>query len=141
MQALEASADERLAGIAAKAVKESTYHLRRSRDWMVRLGDGTEESHRRLHNAVDELWGYTDELFEPTPLELGLIDSGVAVDSSTLKPAWQRSVAATLEEATLECPAGDWSVRGGREGIHTEHLGHLLSELQFMQRAYPGLEW
>lgn len=141
MQALQGSADPRLAEIAAKAVKESTYHLRRSRDWMLRLGDGTEESHRRLQAAVDDLWGYTHELFESDELETGLIEQGVAVDSAALRPTWEKAVTATLEEATLTPPDGSWSVRGGREGIHTEHLGHLLSELQFMQRAYPGLEW
>lgn len=141
MQALQDSTDPRLAGIAAKAVKESTYHLRRSRDWVLRLGDGTEESHRRLQSAVDDLWGYTDELFEPDALETGLVKAGIAVDSAALRPAWDAAVRATLEEATITVPAGDWSVRGGRQGIHTESLGHLLSELQFMQRAYPGLQW
>lgn len=141
MRALQDSADSRLAGIADKAVKESTYHLRRSRDWMLRLGDGTEESHGRLQAAVNDLWGFTHELFEPDDLEASLIEQGIAVDSAALKPAWERAVAATLDEATLVAPDGEWSVRGGRQGIHTEHLGHLLSELQFMQRAYPGLEW
>ena len=141
MQEMLGSADERLAAIAAKAVKESRYHLRRSRDWLLRLGDGTEESNRRLQGAVDELWGYTPELFETDPLESKLVAAGVAVDSATLKPAWEQAVRDTLEEATIVPPAGDWSVRGGREGLHTEYLGHLLSDLQFMQRAYPGLEW
>jgi ring-1,2-phenylacetyl-CoA epoxidase subunit PaaC len=141
MQALLESEDTQLAGIAAKTVKESKYHLRRSRDWVLRLGDGTEESHRRLQSAVEELWGYTDELFELDALETSLVAKGIAVDSSALRPAWDAAVRATLEEATITVPAGDWSVRGGRQGIHTESLGHLLSELQFMQRAYPGLEW
>lgn len=141
MRALQGSTDSRLAGIADKAVKESTYHLRRSRDWMLRLGDGTEESHDRLQTAVNDLWGYTHELFEPDDLEASLIEQGIAVDSAALKPDWERAVAATLDEATLVAPDGDWSVRGGRQGIHTEYLGHLLSDLQFMQRAYPGLEW
>ena len=141
MQALLESADQQLADIAAKAVKECKYHLRRSRDWMLRLGDGTEESRRRLQTAVDDLWGYTDELFELDALETSLVAAGIAVDSPALKPAWDAAVRDTLAEATIELPAGDWSVRGGRQGIHTESLGHLLSELQFMQRAYPGLEW
>ncbi|MEQ8516982.1 MAG: 1,2-phenylacetyl-CoA epoxidase subunit PaaC, partial [Chromatocurvus sp.] len=141
MQELLASRDERLAAIAAKTVKESRYHLRRSRDWMLRLGDGTEESHGRLQRALDELWGYTPELFEMDALETSLAAAGVAVDSKALRPAWERAVRDTLAEATLVMPSGDWSVRGGREGLHTEYLGHLLSDLQFMQRAYPGLEW
>lgn len=141
MQALLASADERLSAIAAKAVKESRYHLRRSRDWILRLGDGTPESHERLQHALDELWGYTAELFEMDALETSLAAEGVAVNSTALKPAWERAVQDTLVEATMALPGDDWSVRGGREGLHTEYLGHLLSDLQFMQRAYPGLEW
>jgi len=141
MSQLCASADERLASIAAKAVKESRYHRRRSRDWMLRLGDGTEESHRRLQRAVQDLWGYTPELFEADALESALAATGVAVDSTALRPSWERAVRDTLAEATIEVPKEDWSVRGGREGLHTEFLGHLLSDLQFMQRAYPGLEW
>jgi ring-1,2-phenylacetyl-CoA epoxidase subunit PaaC len=141
MQCLSESSDERLAAIAAKAVKESRYHLRRSRDWMLRLGDGTAESHSRLQSAIDDLWGYTPELFEMDELEQGLANSGVAVDSAALKAQWQLAVGETLDEATIALPAGDWSVTGGRQGMHTEHLGHMLSDLQFVQRAYPGLEW
>ncbi len=141
MERLQDSSDETLAAIAAKAVKECRYHLRRSRDWMLRLGDGTAESHQRLQSAVDGLWGYTSELFELDELEQGLVDAGVAVDRSTLKADWEKSVRATLSEATIDFPESDWSVRGGRAGLHTEHLGHMLSDLQFMQRAYPGLEW
>ena len=141
MEALRQSADETLAAIAEKAVKESRYHLRRSRDWMLRLGDGTVESHGRLQRAVDELWGYTPELFAVDELEQELADAGIAVDAASLRPAWEQSVTATLAEATLQRPAGGWEVSGGRRGIHTESLGHMLSELQFMQRAYPGLQW
>ena len=141
MERLQDSSDETLAAIAAKAVKECRYHLRRSHDWMLRLGDGTEESHRRLQRAVDDLWGYTSELFELDELEQELAAAGVAVDSPTLKADWEKSVRATFSEATIDLPESDWSVRGGREGLHTEHLGHMLSDLQFMQRAYPGLEW
>jgi ring-1,2-phenylacetyl-CoA epoxidase subunit PaaC len=141
MHALLDSSDQQLAGIAAKTVKESKYHLRRSRDWILRLGDGTAESHQRLQTAVDDLWGYTHELFELDELETSLVAAGIAVDSSALKPAWAAAVRTTLDEATIVVPADGWSVRGGRQGMHTESLGHLLSELQFMQRAYPGLEW
>ncbi len=141
MECLESSSDETLSAIAAKAVKESRYHLRRSRDWMLRLGDGTEESHNRLQKAVDDLWGYTAEIFELDELEQGLANEGIAVDTTALKSNWETAVAAVLGEATIDVPQGDWSIRGGRQGMHTEHLGHMLSNLQFMQRAYPGQEW
>ena len=141
MQSLCDSADRTLSAIAGKAVKESRYHLRRSREWMLWLGDGTQESHRRLQRAIDDLWGYTEEMFESDDLTAHLIAQNIAVESAALKDAWQQKVSATLREATLSAPSPSWSVRGGRAGIHTEYLGHLLSELQFMQRAYPGLEW
>jgi len=135
------STDNRFAAIAGKAVKECQYHLRRSRDWMLRLGDGTPQSHQRLQKALDDLWGYTPELFEMDELEQKLVDEGIAVDSAALKTDWEQAVRATFAEATIEVPVGDWSVTGGRQGLHTEHLGHMLSDLQFVQRAYPGLEW
>jgi ring-1,2-phenylacetyl-CoA epoxidase subunit PaaC len=141
MTQLQASSDPQLAAIADKVVKEARYHLRRSHDWMLRLGDGTEESHRRLQRAVDDLWGYTPELFEMDELEQALAAAGVGVDSSALRPAWEAAVRATLGEATVTVPDSSWEIRGGRHGYHTEHLGHLLSELQFVQRAYPGLQW
>lgn len=141
LERLAASTDAQLAAIAAKAVKESRYHLRRSRDWMLRLGDGTEESRRRVQAGLEEVWGYTAELFEMDEAERQLAADGVAVDRSTLRAEWDRIVDAVLAEATLARPAGDWSVSGGRRGMHTEHLGHMLSELQFLQRAYPGLQW
>ncbi len=135
------SADETLAAIAAKAIKESRYHLRRSEEWVKRLGDGTSESHDRIQRAFNDVWGYTHELFEVDKTEQNLIDSGIAVDRPALQTDWERYVQLLLDEATLETPDGQWSIRGGREGLHTEHLGYLLAELQFMQRAYPGLEW
>jgi len=141
LEKLTASNDAQLAAIAAKALKESRYHLRRSRDWMLRLGDGTQESHRRLQAALDDLWGYTAEFFEMEEAEQRLAAAGVAVDRSVLRGEWDRLVDGVLAEATLQRPAGDWSVGGGRRGIHTEHLGHMLSELQYLQRAYPGLQW
>jgi ring-1,2-phenylacetyl-CoA epoxidase subunit PaaC len=141
MEALLDSSDETLAAIAAKAVKESRYHLRRSHDWMLRLGDGTEESRERMQRAVEDLWGYIPEMFEMDELEQELAQAGIGVDAAALKDQWERTVRATLAEATLEEPAGDWSVRGGRQGIHTEALGHMLSDMQFVQRAYPGLQW
>ncbi|PLW82374.1 phenylacetate-CoA oxygenase subunit PaaI [Kineobactrum sediminis] len=141
MEQMLSSTDPTLAAIAAKAVKESRYHLRRSRDWVLRLGDGTEESHQRMQTAINELWGYNAELFEMDTLEADLAGQGIAVDTTALRQPWSAAVQATLAEATLAVPETDWSVRGGRQGLHTESLGHLLSELQFIQRAYPGLEW
>ena len=135
------SSDETLAAIAGKAIKESTYHLRRSTDWIMRLGDGTQESHQRLQRAVDELGGFTPELFEMDELEIVLQQRGVAVDRSAIQGSWESRVRSTLEAATLTQPETSWRVGGGRRGIHTEHLGHLIGELQFLQRAYPGLEW
>ena len=140
-EALTDSRDETLVAIAAKAIKESRYHLRRSRDWIVRLGDGTEESHARLQAGINELWPYTPEFFEMNAQEQGLADAGYAVDRSALKEPWERSVHAILSEATISVPDDGRCIRGGREGIHTEHLGYLLADLQFLQRAYPGLKW
>ena len=140
-EALSSSADETIAAIAAKAVKECRYHLRRSRDWLLRLGDGTEESHRRVQAGLDEVWPFTAELFEMPDCEQQLFGEGIAADRAALKPGWDELVMATLEEATLTPPDTSNVIRGGREGIHTEHLGHMLSEMQFMQRTYPGLEW
>lgn len=140
-EALSHSADPQLAAIGAKAVKESRYHFRRSRDWMLRLGDGTEESHQRCQRALDELWIYTSELFETDPLVEGLASDGIAVDTAALRSGWNETVAETLAAATLSVPAGEVNVSGGRSGIHTDDLGFLLAELQFMQRAYPGLQW
>ena len=141
LTALAASSEPTLAAIGEKTLKESTYHLRRSRDWMLRLGDGTTESHDRAQRAADELWGYTRELFEPSGAEARLTAAGVTGDRASLEPVWREEVAATFAEATLRMPDNAWSIRGGRDGVHTEHLGFLLAEMQFMQRAYPGQRW
>jgi ring-1,2-phenylacetyl-CoA epoxidase subunit PaaC len=138
---LAESRDDTLAAIAAKAIKESRYHLRRSRDWVLRLGDGTEESHRRTQAAVDSLWGYTHEMFEMDETERLLADSGIAVDTTRLRDEWHRQVSSILTEATLSVPEDGWAVRGGRIGYHTENLGHLLTEMQFVHRSYPGCQW
>lgn len=140
-QQLEASSDQMLASIAAKAIKESHYHLRRSRDWIIRLGDGTEESHSRSQNAFNQLWGYANEMFDMPGDEIQLLDAGIAVDRASLRQGWDTTVRETLQEATLEIPAGDWTIGGGREGVHSEHLGFLLAEMQFLQRTYPGSQW
>ncbi len=141
LEQLIKSTDSELAAIAAKAVKESHYHLRRSHEWVLRLGDGTEESHAKIQCAFDALWGYTPELFEMTAAETALLASGVSVDRAALRGAWNEGLEAVLAEATLRRPADGWKVTGGRNGVHTEHHGHLLCEMQFLQRAYPGLRW
>jgi ring-1,2-phenylacetyl-CoA epoxidase subunit PaaC len=142
---LTASTDARIAEIAAKAVKEVAYHVERSADWVVRLGDGTEESHHRMQRAIDDLWPYTGELFTADAIDLELADDGIAVDARTLRESWLTAIGAVLAEATLTLPQGEWMQgghdRGGKQGIHTEHLGHLLAEMQFLQRAYPGAQW
>jgi ring-1,2-phenylacetyl-CoA epoxidase subunit PaaC len=141
-EAMKSSSDNRLVAIASKAIKESRYHLRHSKQWLLRLGDGTAESHQRLQAAINQLAEFTGELFDVDELEKALLTQGVAVDTAKLKDQWLAEVNATFKEATVEMPvAMDWHQTGGRSGLHTEHLGHLLSELQFMQRAYPGLEW
>ncbi len=138
---LAQSADRDLAAIAAKSVKEVGYHLRRSRDLLVRLGDGTEESHKRMQVALDELWGYRSELFAMDALETRLHHDGIAVDRSALEDEWLLQVQTDLDEATLLLPEGEWQVSGGREGNHSEHLGHMLDEMQCLHRSHPGAEW
>ena len=140
-RAMMKSSDATLAAIAAKSEKESAYHLRHSSEWMVRLGDGTEESHRRAQTAVDDLWAYTGEMFEVDDSERALIERGVAVDPATLRPQWLATVSNAVGEATLALPKSGWMQQGGRSGKHSEHLGHLLSELQSMQRTFPGATW
>jgi ring-1,2-phenylacetyl-CoA epoxidase subunit PaaC len=140
-RAMIKSKDATLAAIAAKSEKESAYHLRHSSEWMVRLGDGTDESHRRAQVAVDDLWAFTGEMFVADDSERGLIESKVAIDPATLRPKWLQTVANGLTEATLVQPTGEWMQQGGRHGRHSEHLGHLLSELQSMQRSFPGATW
>jgi ring-1,2-phenylacetyl-CoA epoxidase subunit PaaC len=140
-RAMTASTDPTLAAIAAKSEKESAYHLRHSGEWVIRLGDGTAESHARAQAAVEDLWPYTGEWYEPDEAERGLIAGGVAVDPESLRETWSKTVATVLAEATLAVPSGDAFQRGGRDGRHSEHLGHLLSELQYLQRTYPGAKW
>jgi ring-1,2-phenylacetyl-CoA epoxidase subunit PaaC len=141
LSALCNSRDETLAAIATRCLKESQYHLRRSREWVVRLGDGTDESHSRVQKAFDELWGYTHEMFQSDKNEQALTEIGIAVDYREIREQWDRQVDAILAEATLERPNHARAIGGGRNGIHTEAFGPLLAELQYMQRAYPGLEW
>ncbi len=140
-QALSGSTDSTISGIAQRARREATYHLRHSSGWVGRLGDGTAESHDRMQAAVDRMWRYTDELFETDQIDVELASAGLGVDPSTLKPQWQVTVDSTLEAATLTRPADVFQTQGGRQGIHTEYLGSLLAEMQWMQRSYPGLAW
>ncbi len=136
------SKNETLAAIAAKSIKETIYHLRHSSEWMLRLGDGTEESHNRVQYAVNHLWCFTGEMFEMDTVDEYLLKEGIAVDLAKVKAQWNTKVAEILTQATLEIPPTDtYMIVGGRNGIHTEHLGHLLSEMQILTRTYPGAKW
>lgn len=141
LDALTRSADVRISGVAAKAAKEVAYHVERSGDWVIRLGDGTDESHAKMQAAIDNLWTYTGEMFIADADEVALIDAGIAADVRLLAAQWRRRVDAVMEEATLVAPASSHMQRGGKQGIHTEHFGYLLAEMQFLQRAYPGAQW
>ena len=130
-----------LAGIAAKALKETKYHVRHAADWVIKLGDGTDESHARAQRAVDDLWRFTGELFLSDDVERTLASGGRAVDPATFEAAWRSQVGEVLSRATLTVPETSWMQRGGRGGRHTEHLGHLLSEMQIVARSFPGARW
>ena len=138
---LTASKDATLAAIAAKAEKEMAYHVRHCGEWIIRLGDGTDESHQRCEDALADLWPFTGEMFEVDTSEQALIDAGIAVDPASLRAEWEKTLDHVFAEATLTRPADGWMQTGGRKGRHTEHLGHILSDLQYMQRSYPGLTW
>jgi len=138
---LAVSRDRRIAEIAAKALKEVMYHAERSADWVIRLGDGTELSHTRMQSGIDGLWMYTGEMFAADDTDLALAAEGVAADVGALLPAWRDRVAAVLDLATLTMPSAAWMQRGGKQGVHSEHLGHLLAEMQSLQRAHPGALW
>jgi len=140
-RAMTGSADATLAAIAAKSEKESAYHLRHSAEWMIRLGDGTAESHCRAQNALDALWAYTGEQFTPDAAERELVARRIAVDPEALREQWDNTIDKVLQRATLKRPADGWMQTGGRSGRHSEHLGHVLAELQFLQRSYPGATW
>ena len=133
---LQAGKDEQIAAIAAKALKEVTYHLRWSSEWVIRLGDGTEESHQRMLKAIDELWRYTGELFVAANYE-----KEAGFDVSLLKDDWMKNVSSVFEEATLPVPENVFMQTGGKTGVHTEHLGFILTELQYLQRTYPNAIW
>ena len=142
LQALAASSDARIAAIAAKGLKEVTYHLRRSGEWVERLGDGTEESRRRMLAAIDELWRFTGDLLAGDEIQQRLAAAGIAADSAAVASAWQATVAQVFERASLPVPPpASYFYLDGKRGLHTEHLGILLAEMQFLQRAYPGATW
>jgi ring-1,2-phenylacetyl-CoA epoxidase subunit PaaC len=140
-QALTSSADEVIAGVAGKAVKEAEYHLDHARSWVVRLGDGTEESHRRVQAGLEEVWPYAFELFERDALLDRLVPRGIAADPGVLRPAWEATVEAVLTEATLEVPETTWRPTGGRSGRHLTGFGYLLAEMQHLHRSHPGARW
>lgn len=134
--------DEQFRGMVEKHLKEVKYHLRHSREWVLRLGDGTEESHRRIQNSFEEVWMYTGEMFYQDEIDELLQEEGLAADAEDFKSDWKELVTETLEEATLDVPDFDqYMAEGGRKGFHTEHLGHLLAEMQHLRRSYPDADW
>lgn len=139
--ALAKSKDETLAGIAAKSVKEITYHLRHSSSWIDRFGNGTKESHARAQAALNELWRFSDDLFATTEGDQGLAKEGIAVDVSSLKAAWHKNIKAVFDRANLVIPEAAFMQHGSRQGVHTEHLGYLLAEMQHLPRMYPAAKW
>jgi len=141
MNELKKSNNETLAAIAEKGIKEVSYHFRFSSDWIKRLGDGTKQSHVKMQEAIDALWRYTDELFHQTAADKAMIEEGVGVDVSIFKEAYYKKVSDILTEATLIVPTEKYFQKGGKQGIHTEHMGFILAELQYMQRSYPNLKW
>jgi ring-1,2-phenylacetyl-CoA epoxidase subunit PaaC len=140
-EALQESRDRQIAAIAEKALKEVRYHLVWSGEWVIRLGDGTSESHRRIKGALEELWKFTGELFLPVAYEAEAERLAIGPDLTRLRPQWHLKVSSVLKEATLPVPEDGWMHLGGKQGTHTEHLGYLLAEMQFLQRAYPNSVW
>ncbi|MDB5822526.1 MAG: paaI [Herminiimonas sp.] len=142
LKGLTGSRDARIAAIAEKSLKEVTYHVRRSGDLVVRLGDGTEDSHRRMQASLDDLWMYTGEMFKDDAVDQAMHAEGAAPLPSSLREPCLAHLREICHEATLTLPSADaWMQKGGRQGVHTEHLGYLLAEMQFLQRAYPGAQW
>ncbi len=140
--ALRDSKDATVAAVAEKSLKEALYHRRWSSEWVIRLGDGTDESKARMQEAIDERWAFTGELFTPSEADTAMLGEGIGADLASLKSKWTSQVAEVLAEATLDMPAPDaWMQHGGKQGQHSEHLGYILAEMQYMQRAYPGMEW
>lgn len=140
-QQLVHSKDAQLAAIASKSLKEVTYHLRWSSEWVIRLGDGTSESNRRMNHALHEVWNFTGELFLPAAYETEMLEQGMGSDLKIVQQNWLQKTTEVFAEATLTIPGKSWAQQGGKQGIHTEHLGYILAEMQFLQRAYPGAAW
>ncbi|WP_034259449.1 1,2-phenylacetyl-CoA epoxidase subunit PaaC [Altibacter lentus] len=141
LEKLQYSKDDQLVAVAKKGIKEVSYHKRFSSDWVKRLGDGTEESRQKMQEAVDDLWRFTNELFLMTDAEKTMAANGIGVDIAQLKEEYYKEVSDVLKEATLTVPENTYFTKGGKEGIHTEHMGYILSELQYMQRTYPNMTW
>lgn len=140
-QAMTASTDETLRGIAGKAVKEVAYHVRHAGEWVIRLGDGTEESGRRMQDAAEALHPYTDELFQRSAAVATCVDEGIVPNPGAMREPWNRTIEAVFDQALLRIPEVSFPQSGGRTGRHGEEMGHLLAELQYMQRSYPGASW
>jgi ring-1,2-phenylacetyl-CoA epoxidase subunit PaaC len=141
LEELQNSTDTTLNAIAKKSIKEVSYHKRFSSDWIKRLGDGTEESKLRIQNAINDLWTFTDELFHQTDADKAMVSEGIGADVTKLKDAFYTQVTEILEEATLTIPTMQYFQKGGKQGIHSEHMGYLLADLQYMQRTYPNMSW
>jgi ring-1,2-phenylacetyl-CoA epoxidase subunit PaaC len=141
LEKLQSSTDQTLAAIAKKSLKEVTYHVRFSSDWVIRLGDGTEESHSRMSAAIEDLWIFTEELFSTTELDKEMANSSVGVDISLLRDAYYNRVHSVLNEATISIPDVKYFQKGGKQGNHSEHMGYILTEMQYMQRTFPNMTW
>jgi ring-1,2-phenylacetyl-CoA epoxidase subunit PaaC len=141
LEKLAATGDAFLSGYAAKSIKEVKYHVQHASDWMLRMGDGTEESRQRAQRAIDELWSFTGEMFAMDEVDHAAMAAGYGIDKSALFDTWHANVLALVNRATLEMPAQGWNHSGGRKGKHTEYMGFLLAEMQFLQRAFPGAKW
>ncbi len=140
LERLTQSKDATLAAVAEKGVKEIAYHWRHAAEWTIRLGDGTEESHARMQAGLNQVWGYTPELFRMDETDAAMLSAGIGVDLAGLQPTWDARINAVLAEATLDRPT-NITRSNGKQGVHSEHLGHVLTELQYLQRAYPGMQW
>jgi ring-1,2-phenylacetyl-CoA epoxidase subunit PaaC len=141
LEKMNTSKDSYLAGFAEKSLKEVKYHVVHARDWILRMGDGTELSHGKIQDALDAIWEYTPELFEMDDLDHLMVEAGIGVDLAALKPSWRQMVEAICSEATLTVPTDAWGHTGGKRGKHSEYLGFILADMQFLQRAYPGAKW
>lgn len=138
---LQKSKDVQLAAIAEKSLKEIAYHKRWSAEWVIRLGDGTDESHEKMQQAINDVWSFTGEMFNMSDAEKAMAAEGIGVDTNAIADKWKEQVSEIITQATLTLPEDDWMQSGGKQGKHSEHLGYILTELQFVQRAYPGMSW